>query len=327
MATDTTPDIRSLLLDRRERLVRALDLTPERDPLLRLMDEVDAALGRLDDGKWGYCEVCKDPIEPDLLRADPLARFCVDDMTPGQKQSLQRDLDLTQRLQSKLLPKPWLSTGRWEAASHYEAAGPVSGDCLDLLPGDDGSLFFLLGDVAGKGLAASMLMSYLHATFRSLASLELSLARRLQQANRIFCEGTGGVSRYATLVVGRAAPDGEVEIGCAGHLPPVLVRRGEAALLGGGGLPLGMFFGTEYETLTVRLETGDALLIATDGLTEAEDANGEEYGSERLARTAARVHQGPAVDMLGACLGDLKAFADRTPRRDDLTLLVLRRLG
>jgi phosphoserine phosphatase RsbU/P len=326
MATDTAADVRALLLDRRTRLERALDVTPERDPLMRLMEEVDAALGRLDEGKWGYCEVCKDPIEPELLRADPLARFCVEDMTPGQKQSLQRDLDLTQRLQSKLLPKPWLSTGRWEAASHYEAAGPVSGDCLDLLPGEDGSLFFLLGDVAGKGLAASMMMSYVHATFRSLASLELSLADRLQQANRIFCEGTGGVSRYATLIVGRAAPQGEVEIGCAGHLPPVLVRRGETSLLSGGGLPLGMFFESRYETHTVRLEEGDALLFATDGLTEAEGTDGAEYGSERLALAAAGQSGRGAREVLGACLEDVRVFCGRAARRDDLTLLVLRRL-
>lgn len=215
MATDTGPSVRTQLLDRRTRLARALEATPERDPLVRLMKEVDDALERMDRGQWGFCEVCKDPIEPDRLRADPLARFCVDDMTPAQKQNLQRDLDLTQRLQNGLVPKPWLSTDRWEAASHYQPAGPVSGDCLDLVPGEDGSLFFLLGDVVGKGLAASMLVSYVHGTFRSLASLGLPLPERMRQANRIFCEATGGESRYATLVVGRAGADGEVEIGCA----------------------------------------------------------------------------------------------------------------
>lgn len=325
MAIDTTPDIRALLLDRRGRLQRALDTTPERDPLLRLMSEVDAALGRLDQATWGLCEACQGPIEPEVLRADPLARFCVEDMTPVQKENLQRDLDLTQRLQSTLLPKPWLSTGQWEAASHYEPAGAVSGDCLDLVPGEDGSLFFLVGDVAGKGLAASMLMSYVHATFRSLASLGLPMADRLRQANRVFCEGTGGGSRYATLIVGHAAAGGAVEFGCAGHPPPVLVRRGDATLLAGGGLPLGMFFATAYETRTVRLDPGDALVLVTDGITEAERPDAADYGLGRVARAAASVRDGSAADILGACLADVREFVGGTPPRDDRTVLVLRR--
>lgn len=325
MATDTSPEIRALLRDRRARLQRALEVTPARDPLLHLLGEVDAALARLDRGTWGLCEVCKGEIEPELMRADPLARFCLDDMTPVQKETLQRDLDLTQRLQSTLLPKPWLSTGAWEAASHYEPAGAVSGDCLDLVPGEDGGLFFLLGDVAGKGLAASMLMSYVQATFRSLASLDLPIADRLRQANRVFCEGTGGGSRYATLIVGRAAADGAVEFGCAGHLPPVLVRGGDAAPLSGGGLPLGMFFATGYETYTVRLDPGDALVFVTDGITEAERADGSDYGFDRLGRAACSVRGGSAADVLSACLADLRAFVGTGPRHDDRTVLVLRR--
>jgi sigma-B regulation protein RsbU (phosphoserine phosphatase) len=326
MTTETNPEIRTMLLDRRARLERALDTARETGPLRRLMSDVDAALRRVGEGTWGTCEVCHGEIEPDRLRADPLARFCVDDMTPVEKESLERDLDLTQRIQSTLLPKPRLSTAWWEAASHYEPAGTVSGDCLDLVPGEDGALSFLLGDVAGKGLAASMLMSYVHATFRSLASL--GLADRLQQANRVFCESTGGISRYATLIAGRAAAHGEVELGCAGHLPPVLVRGGEATRLSGGGLPLGMFFGTGYDTTTVKLEKGDALVFATDGVTEAERPDGADYGFERLGRAAASARDGSAGDMLGACLADLRAFVGgAAARRDDVTLLVLRRVG
>jgi sigma-B regulation protein RsbU (phosphoserine phosphatase) len=327
MATPTSPDIRNVLRERRARLKRALDVTPAREPLLRLLGEVDAALARLDQGTWGRCEACKGEIEPEVLRADPLATFCLDDMTPVQKEMLQHDLDLTQRLQSTLLPKPWLSTGAWEAASHYEPAGAVSGDCLDLVPAEDGGLFFLLGDVAGKGLAASMLMSYVLATFRSLAALDLPLADRLRQANRVFCEGTGGGSRYATLVVGRAAADGTVEFGCAGHLPPVLVRRGDAARLSGGGLPLGMFFATAYDTVTLRLEAGDALVFVTDGITEAERADGSDYGFDRLGRAAGSVRDGSAADMLRACLADVREFAGTGPCHDDRTMLVLRRVG
>jgi sigma-B regulation protein RsbU (phosphoserine phosphatase) len=325
MATEVDPEIRTLLEDRRTRLERALSVTPERDPLLRLMKEVDDALQRVERGTWGLCELCAGPIEDEQLRADPLARFCMDDMTPVEKQMLERDVKLTQRLQSQLLPQPSLSVGCWEAASHYEPAGAVSGDCLDLVPEQDGSLFFVLGDVVGKGLAASMLMSYVHATFRSLASLELGVAEQLRQANRVICRSTGGESRYATLIVGRARPEGDVELGCAGHLPPVLVKSGGARALPGGGLPLGMFYATDYETCPVRLDPGEALVFVTDGITDAEGEGGAEYGFERLVRVASSVGAASAAGILGACLSDLRAFTGTAPRGDDRTVLVLRR--
>jgi sigma-B regulation protein RsbU (phosphoserine phosphatase) len=327
MATEANPEIRTLLRDRRARLERAVAVTPEREPLLRLMKEVDDALERVEEGTWGVCEACEGPIEADRLRANPLARFCVDDMTPVQKEALQHDLHLTHRLQSHLLPRPWLTTGSWEAASHYEPAGPVSGDCLDLVPAGDGSLFFLLGDVEGKGLAASMLMSFVHATFRSLASLDLGIADRLREANRILCNSTGDASRYATLIAGRAGPQGDLEFACAGHLPPVLVKGGETSRLPGGGLPLGLFYDTTYEARTVRLDPGDALVLVTDGITEAERADGTDYGLDRLARAVSSVRLGSAGEILGACLGDLREFTGPVSRRDDQTLLVVRRLS
>jgi len=114
------------------------------------------------------------------------------------------------------LPQQHFPSG-FHARYHYAPAGLVSGDYCDLFQ-SNGSLIFLLGDVSGKGVAASMQMSHLHATFRSLANVDLPLDCMVQAANRIFAESTLA-GQFATLIVGRASQDGAVEFVSAGHLP------------------------------------------------------------------------------------------------------------
>src|SRR5438309_5390308 len=120
----------------------------------------------------------------------------------------------------------------------------VSGDYCDLFE-TDGGLLLMLGDVSGKGVAASMLMSHLHATFRSLAEGGLPLDRLVEDANRIFCESTLA-GQYATLVVGRAASDGSVEFISAGHLPVLHIHGAGTTARDSTGVPLGMFCNTRF---------------------------------------------------------------------------------
>lgn len=142
----------------------------------------------------------------------------------------------------------------------------MSGDYCDLIP-SDGQLFFALGDVSGKGVAASMRMTQLHALFRSLTGLALPLGQMVTQANRIFCESSLA-GQYATLVCGQAKPTGEVEIHNAGHLPAIVVGHGGVLRIESTGLPLGMFQEVDFSATRVHLDAGDTLFLYTDGLSE-----------------------------------------------------------
>lgn len=208
--------------------------------LTRLLGEVDAALNRMDLGTYGICEVCHDPVEPERLLADPLVRFCLGDLTPRQQRALEEDLELAAQIQNGLLPQPSQRIDGWEVAYHYQPAGAVSGDYCDLIRGQDQSLHFVLGDVSGKWVAASMLMAHLHAMFRTLVSVNLPLEQMVERASRVFCESTLP-TQYATLVYGRAIPDGEVQICNAGHLPPLLVQQDVVRRIDATGLPIGTF--------------------------------------------------------------------------------------
>lgn len=323
MATVEITLLHGQLEERKRKLEAALAVAPQNTGLASLLREVDSALQRMDKGTYGLCEVCHETVEKDRLLADPLVRYCLDHLNDEQRVALQRDLDLAAQVQRKLLPDANLRVQGWETCYHFSPVGPVSGDYCDLIP-SNGHLLFVLGDVSGKGVAASMLMTQLHALFRGLAGMDLPLGQMVAQANRVFCE-SALAGLYATLVCGQTRANGEVEIHNAGHWPAVLVGRGGVLRIESTGLPLGMFHDTEFAATRVQLEPGDTLFLYSDGLCEARDASGVEYGVERVLRLVRQnAARGPR-DLLAATLEDLQSFCGAAPRLDDLTLLAIRR--
>jgi sigma-B regulation protein RsbU (phosphoserine phosphatase) len=325
MADIVTSAIRSELLDRRSRLVSAGLAVGASQDLVHLLQEVDSALQRIDDGSYGLCAVCHDPIEPERLMADPLTTFCLDHLSASQRRALEEDLELAVRTQATLLPARSMTAGGWEACYHYQPARAVSGDYCDLVQTDDG-LFFAMGDVSGKGVAASLLMSHLHAMFRSLLSVGMPVPQVLGHANRIFCQSTLP-SNYATLACGRAAPSGEVVICNAGHCPPLMLRRNGIEDVEATGLPLGLFCEGKYAAREFVLDPGDCLVLYTDGITEATDGAGDEYGSGRLRAVASQCHGMSPSPIIEAILADVRLFGSGSAHADDIAVLVMRREG
>src|SRR5580700_11826732 len=279
MATLEVAFLHSQLEVRKRRLEAAITLAPQKAGFVGLLREVDSALERMAKGSYGLCQECHETIEQDRLLADPLVRYCLDHLTESQRSALQRDLDLASQVQRNLLPQLNLQAGGWDTSYYYAPLGPVSGDYCDLIP-SDGQLFFVLGDVSGKGVAASMLMTQLHALFRTLTGMALPLGQIVARANRVFCE-SALAGQYATLVCGQAKPTGEVEIHNAGHWPAIVVGHGGVLRIESTGLPLGMFRESEFSATRAQLEVGDTLFLYTDGLSEARHED-DEYGVERV---------------------------------------------
>jgi len=316
--------LRGELLDRRQKLEAAINVSDETSHLTGLLREVDAALDRMGRGAYGLCEVCHDPVERDRLLADPLVSVCLGCLSPTQRRALEDDLELAAQIQATLLPPRDFVSDGWQASYHYEAAGVVSGDYIDLVSAGDGTLYFMLGDVSGKGIAASMLMTQLHAMFRTLIPLGLPLNQIVERASRVFCESTLP-THFATLVCGRADTSGGVEICNAGHLPPLLIRGGRVTSVAATGLPIGVFCNERFTSTRVSLARGDALLLYTDGLSEARDAAGDEYGRERLLGLISACLEHTPASLVTSCLQDLLAFRGQTPTADDLTLMAISR--
>lgn len=328
MNTVTDEGLRTKLIDRQQRLQEAISESTETRHLQHLLNEVDLALEKMDNGTFGLCETCHDTIEKDRLLIDPLCRNCLDHLTAEERSALERDLDLAYQVQNALLPKQDLSVDGWRIAHHYEPAGSVSGDYCDLIipENEPGSLFFLLGDVAGKGVAASILMAHLHAIFRSLMTASLPVSQLVERANRIFSQGTMA-THFATLVCGRANRSGEVEICNAGHCLPLLVRGDQVRELPSTDLPLGLFTHGQFTSQRVALAPGESLVLYTDGLSEARNGSNAQYGEERLAKLVSGGNMLSPRQLIGACLEDLTSFRSGAPKSDDLTIMVLQRVG
>jgi sigma-B regulation protein RsbU (phosphoserine phosphatase) len=325
MATMSDSQFRSQLEQRKKRLVAAIPASPQPAQLSRLLEEVDSTLDRMTKGSFGVCEICHEEIERERILLDPFARVCLSHLSHEQRAALEEDLQLAARIQRALLPPQTLRADGWNIHFQYDPAGTVSGDYCDVIRSDkDGGLFFALGDVSGKGVAASMLMAQLHAMFRSLASVELSLDGMVERANRLFCEGTIA-GQFATLVCGRANRTGEVELSSAGHPPALVIRKGEVVHLEATGLPLGMFCEGKYDVRRMLLEPGDSVVLYSDGISETANDTGTEYGIERLSKLIGRHHALSPGAMVAACLQDVKQHAAAAPQADDRTIMVLQR--
>lgn len=308
------------LVERLETLRRASLENGHKSEFARFIEEVGAAFKRYEQGTYGICETCNEPMAVETMLADPLARVCLDELTGKQKAALEDDLQFAAEIQRGLLPMRGLAHGKWLVDFVYEPAGIISGDYCDVIVnGDD--LYFILGDVSGKGMAASLLMSNLHAIFHSLVPLGLGVDELMERANRLLLKSSLS-NQFATLVCGKASADGRIEIANAGHLPPLVIKDAERNELNHAGLPLGLFCEAEYRSTTIDLGNGDTLLLFTDGVTEAMDANGVEFGNERLHGALIGSFDSP-TSLVTKCASDVAAFRGAADRHDDLTMLAL----
>lgn len=322
----TTPDLRSELINWRERLESASVATDQGFELNGLLREVKTAIERLGQPEsYGVCQVCHDLIGQATMNADPLARNCLSCLTAEQLAELDDDLGRAWLIQGESLPKQNFKFNGWEVSYHYEPAGQLSGDYCDLVSTDSGDLYFLIGDVAGKGVAASLLMSRLHAIFRSLITTQLPVSELVERANHLFADTTMR-PYYATLVCGKAAVDGQIEVCNAGHCPPLLMHEGSITPIAATGLPVGMFCQERYETVQLTLKKGDRLLLYTDGLSEARDTANEEYGG-RLHTFVSQCADLAAPKLVSHLLDDMRKFSTGAPVNDDLTVMAIEMVG
>jgi sigma-B regulation protein RsbU (phosphoserine phosphatase) len=324
MSIDLDLVMRDQLVQRRERVAAAVS-TARADPqLTALLREVDAALERFEAGTYGLCEVCHDTVEADRLIANPLERFCLDHLNADERRALEDDLQLASQIQQGLLPPRNVSFEGWHIDYRYEPAGVVSGDYVDIVQTKDADLYFALGDVSGKGVAASMLMAKLHAVFRSLIPLGLGVDQLTERASRMFGESTLP-GQYATLVCGRAAKDGEVTICNAGHPPALLSRGGRIEPISATGFPLGMFPSQKFSMEKLKLGAGDTIVLYTDGVPDALNGKDEEYGMPRLIDSTIRSHSLAPDRLVETCVTEVSTFCQGATRFDDITVMGIRR--
>src|ERR1700722_12868986 len=206
-----------------------------------------------------------------------------------EKERLQSELEIASEVQNQLFPRTAPVMQTMELAGSCQPARMVSGDYYDYLRLPDGNLALAIGDVAGKGISAALLMASIQSIVRTqLAAGMPSTSSLVAQLNRQLYASTAP-EKYATFFFGAYDERSRIlTYTNAGHLPPLLLRGGESQLLEVTGTVVGAFPVIHYEEQTVEIRPGDLLIAYTDGITEPENAYGEEFGVERLTETVLR---------------------------------------
>lgn len=243
---------------------------------------------------------------------------------------LGKELSMAQAIQGQILPRGPATVEGFDLAGDYRTGGEVGGDYFDFVPLADGRTMAVIADVSGHDLASGMIMVSARATLRTLAYRCSDPAVLFEMLAAGMHQDLWRTERFLTAAAAVLEPGGRrVEIVMAGHNELLLYRAATGTLqpVTGQGTILGFLAGPRYRSEIVELQPGDFLFLYTDGVTEAQDQEGEMFGEERLCAVLARAGVGSARSILDAVLAAVHGFADRNLRGDDMTLVVVKSAG
>lgn len=244
------------------------------------------------------------------------------------KERLEKELDLAKTIQQGLLPQENPYAPNFDISGMNISSRQVGGDYFDFIKLPGGKWGIAIADVTGKGVPASLLMANVHAYLQILAETIPAVSDVTKKLNSSLVASTAGNSQFVTFFYGVLDPNTKrFTFTNAGHNYPIVFRRnGQIEYLKAGGLILGMFPLAEYEQDSIILESGDILLMYTDGVSEALDRNDEDYGEERIEQFIPQYADKPAADIIEILLNDLNQFTAGEPQSDDITVVLVKAL-
>jgi serine phosphatase RsbU (regulator of sigma subunit) len=257
----------------------------------------------------------------------------LEDQYEAERRGVRREFDIASEVQSRLLPAEPPVYPRLDFGCFYQPAREVGGDYYDFIPFDAARIGLAVGDVSGKGLSSALLMASLQGLVRTnLAVRQGDVARFMTELNESYYKLTAS-NRYATLFFALVDVSNQsLHYVNAGHNPPMLFRNapssphesGTVEKLEGGGPPVGILAGSQYQSEHVALHDGDVLVVFTDGVADALNAQQEDFGEERLGDIVRSSFALSAAEICKRIAEQLQEFVGDSPQWDDITLVVMK---
>jgi phosphoserine phosphatase RsbU/P len=243
-----------------------------------------------------------------------------------EKARIEHELRIAAEIQQALLPEGSHHGAFYDAGGTSVSARTIGGDFYEMLEMEDGQFAFLLGDVAGKGPAAALLTSKILGIFSAFIASGMNPAVTMSQVNKVLTRRAID-ARYATAMYAQLSPSGELVYCSAGHTDALIYGAEGLQRLEAGGMPVGLFDFAPYLASQVQLTPGDTVVLYSDGVTEAHDVNGDEFGEARLVEVLRASHGLPAGEVLSQVVAAVQAFARGAEQYDDVTAMVVRYQG
>jgi sigma-B regulation protein RsbU (phosphoserine phosphatase) len=244
----------------------------------------------------------------------------------AEKARLDHDLKIAAEIQRNMLPDPVFELGAVDLAAESIPCRTVGGDFYDYLEIGERGLGFALGDVAGKGPPAALLAAAVQSNFVALAPVSSEPAETMARVNKALLRRAID-ARFATMFYGALTADGRLSYCNAGQEPPLVLGRNGISWLEIGGPVLGLLSIATYEFETVVLEPGDLVIVCSDGVTEARNRAGDEFGRDRFVEAVRGRHGAKPEAVLEHLIAAVKLFSEGAAQADDVTALVLRYRG
>jgi serine phosphatase RsbU (regulator of sigma subunit) len=243
-----------------------------------------------------------------------------------QRERMEHELELATEIQQRFQPSAPPTMEGYEFQGISFSCYEIGGDYYDFIPRHDGKMLVALGDVSGKGTAAALLMSSLHAAIHAQVSAKSSLEETILSVNQYLADNTPA-NRFVTLFVAELDPsNGTLKYINAGHNPPLIGRAdGSVAQLSSGGFPLGIIPGAEFEVGETYLHPGEALVVYSDGVSEANNIRDEEFGMERLSDVVRKNLKSSALGCVTKSNLHCRRLPKRLRRMTTLRLLIVKR--
>ena len=243
-----------------------------------------------------------------------------------EKERIKHELELATEIQQSFQPSSPPVVDGYEFQGISFSCYEIGGDYYDFIPSGEGKMLIALGDVSGKGTAAALLMSSLHAAIHGQVAAKTSLHQTVISVNQYLAANTP-TNRFVTLFIAELDHlTGSLNYINAGHNPPLVGRAdGSVQLLDSGGLPLGIIPSAEFEVGQVQLSPGDALVIYSDGVSEANNLKGDEFGMDRLTQVVSKNLEASAAGLRDKVESALSSFTQTAPANDDITLVIVKR--
>jgi sigma-B regulation protein RsbU (phosphoserine phosphatase) len=326
---------RSLLLEKEQNLSEWIDSMSDArgddvHKVHALLDEIKDALKRVEHKTYGVCEICKGEVEHHRLEVQPATEVCLACISDKEKATLEEELFIASKIHRALLPRDIPAIDGFDLAVKSLAAHGVGGDYYDFLRNDNGIVKVIIADSMGKGLPAGLLMSNLQGALRILAETIESPSQLITRLNQWISRNIP-VTKFITLecVAIEPGPPGKptrIVHTNAGHWPSIIVRNDNSVeRLDPTGVVLGIGEDFSYDEQECNLNSGDVLVLFTDGVSEAENPSGEMFGEDRLIEYM-RSHRTDSFDLiLTDLVCEVEQFTDCSKLQDDLTVIALRK--